>query len=104
MERARRLRAIGRGPRGGIGMRLLKLLAALTALVISPAWAQNAEVNWPTKPIRFIVPFPAGSAVAVVARLMGQRIGPRLGQLLVVDNRVGASGSVGSLAISRSAP
>jgi len=85
-------------------MRSPRLLAALAALALSPAWAQNAEVNWPAKPIRFIVPFPAGSAVDVVARLIGQRIGPRLGQQLVVDNRVGASGSVGALALARSAP
>jgi tripartite-type tricarboxylate transporter receptor subunit TctC len=82
-------------------MSWVRVIVASAALAISPA---RAEDNWPTKPIRFIVPFPAGSAVDVVARLIGQRVGARLGQQLIIDNRVGASGSVGALALARSVP
>src|SRR2546421_4901835 len=78
---------------------LFVLLALLTAV---PAWAQ--EASWPSKPIRFIVPFPPGAAVDGVARLVGQQLSSRLGQQLVIDNRVGGSGSVGAMAVARAAP
>src|SRR5438094_2466307 len=78
---------------------LFVLLASLTTV---PACAQDA--SWPSKPIRLIVPFPPGAAVDGVARLVGQHLGSRLGQQLVIDNRVGASGSVGALAVARAAP
>jgi len=81
-------------------MKLRRIVVALAAYALLPAWADT----WPAKPVRFIVPFPPGSAVDVVARLIGQRIGAMLGQQLVIDNRVGASGSVGALALARAAP
>jgi len=80
-------------------MRLRRIVVALAAYALIPAWADT----WPAKPIRFIVPFPAASAVDVVARLVGQRMGSALGQQFVIDNRVGASGSVGALALARAA-
>jgi tripartite-type tricarboxylate transporter receptor subunit TctC len=79
--------------------RLFLLLAAF----LLPA-AHGAEPSWPAKPLHFIVPFPAGSAVDGLARVIGQRMGVRLGQQLVVDNRVGGSGSVGAVAVARAAP
>jgi tripartite-type tricarboxylate transporter receptor subunit TctC len=83
-------------------MKWWKLCIVLAALAFSAAHAD--QPSWPTKPIRFIVPFPAGSAVDAIARVVGQRLGATLGQQLVVDNRVGASGSVGALAAARAAP
>jgi len=80
-------------------MRLRRIVVALAAYALIPAWADT----WPAKPIRFIVTFPAASAVDVVARLVGQRMGSALGQQFVIDNRVGASGSVGALALARAA-
>jgi len=83
----------------------LRLLAVLIPLLTTtPAWAQGPDASWPSKPIRFIVPFPPGAAVDGVARLIGQHLSSRLGQQLIIDNRVGASGSVGALAIARAAP
>lgn len=75
-----------------IGFRIaVALLAALAAL---PAAAQG--VNWPTKPVRFIVPFPPGGTVDPLARLVGARLAPVLGQQFIVDNRPGASGTLGT--------
>jgi tripartite-type tricarboxylate transporter receptor subunit TctC len=67
------------------------LLAAAAAL---PAAAQKTD--WPTKPVRFIVPFPPGGTVDPLARLLGSRLAPVLGQQFIVDNRTGASGSIGT--------
>jgi tripartite-type tricarboxylate transporter receptor subunit TctC len=58
---------------------------------------------WPAKPIRLIVPLPAGSAVDLVGRLVGQKLGARLGQTIVVEDRPGASGAIGTEAIARAA-
>jgi tripartite-type tricarboxylate transporter receptor subunit TctC len=75
------------------------LLAALAAL---PAFAQ--KVSWPTKPVRFIVPFPPGGTVDPLARLVGARLSATLGQQFIVDNRTGASGSIGTGIAARATP
>jgi len=79
---------------------IVRLLVLLASLVPLQALAQS----WPDKPVRFIVPFPPGSAADAVARIVGQSLGGQLGQQLVIDNRVGASGNVGALAVARAAP
>jgi tripartite-type tricarboxylate transporter receptor subunit TctC len=68
-----------------------------------PAWAQTSQ-SWPERPVRFIVPFQPGSSSDTVARVVAQKLGERLGQQFVVDNRVGASGNVGSEAVARAEP
>jgi tripartite-type tricarboxylate transporter receptor subunit TctC len=71
--------------------------AALSALGL-PALAQE---KWPSKPITFIVPFPAGGTTDILGRLIGQKLGPVLGTTIVIDNKGGAGGSVGSEVASR---
>jgi tripartite-type tricarboxylate transporter receptor subunit TctC len=82
------------------------LMLVISALSTGPAWAQAGapEASWPNKPVRFIAPFPAGSSTDVVARIVGQLLGARLGQQFVIENRVGASGNIGSDAVARAAP
>lgn len=75
------------------------LLVALAAL---PLFAQ--KVDWPTRPVRFIVPFPPGGTVDPLARLVGARLTPLLGQQFIVDNRTGASGSIGTGIAARATP
>ena len=65
-----------------------------------PAWAQSPAV--PNKPIRIIVPYPAGGATDVSARLVGQRLQEELKQAVIVDNRPGASGNLGMQALLQS--
>ena len=65
------------------------------------ALAQSADARWPERPIRFIVPFTAGSSSDTVARLVAQKLGERLGQQLVVENRVGGGGSLGTEQVAR---
>ena len=82
--------------------RVLTFLIALCALASLPAVAQDA--NWPTKPVRFIVPFPPGGTTDPLARLVGARLTATLGQQLVVDNRPGASGSLGAGIAAKATP
>ena len=67
-----------------------------------PAFAQLE--NYPTKPIRWIVPFPPGGSTTIIARLMGQKLSERWGQQVVVDNRGGGNTIIGSEAMVHSAP
>ncbi|WP_244835898.1 tripartite tricarboxylate transporter substrate binding protein [Cupriavidus plantarum] len=68
--------------------------------MVSLATAQE----WPTKPIRMIVPYPPGGPTDIVARVVGQKLSERLGQTIVVDNRPGAGGNIGADTVAKSAP
>jgi len=78
------------------------LLAALVAL--SPAAAHAQAGAYPGKPIRLILPFPPGGGTDILGRLMAERLAPRIGQPVVVENSGGAGGNVGAEAAARSAP
>lgn len=82
---------------------LLSHSAALltTGLSASGAWAQAA---YPHKPVRLVVPFPAGGATDLFARALSQKLGERLGGTLVIENRPGAGGAIGSDLAAKAAP
>ena len=75
-------------------------LLALLALVTSTALAQS----FPQKPVRWIVPFPPGGATDIIARLVGQKMSEAWAQPVVIENRAGAAGAIGSEAVARAAP
>jgi len=77
-------------------------MAALGSMAALPAAA--AEAEWPSKPVRMIVPFPAGGATDIIARILAERLGHELGQTFVVENRGGASGMIGQTAAARAQP
>ncbi len=79
------------------------LLAAGLSLPFAPAVAR-AQAWAPTRPMRFVVPFPPGGATDVVARVLGERMQEQLGQPVTVENRTGAGGNVGVENVVRSAP
>ncbi|AZW14837.1 Bug family tripartite tricarboxylate transporter substrate binding protein [Bordetella bronchiseptica] len=82
-------------------MKLRNLIAgglAATALGLGSV----AAAAYPDKPIRIIVPFPAGGATDVVARMLGARLGEELGQSVIVENRSGAGGNIGADTVARS--
>jgi tripartite-type tricarboxylate transporter receptor subunit TctC len=85
---------------------MLRLVLSLVLAVLhgGAACAQSADARWPDRPLRLIVPFPAGAVTDIVARVVGARLGERLGQPVVVENRVGASGNIGTEAVARAAP
>jgi tripartite-type tricarboxylate transporter receptor subunit TctC len=69
-------------------------------LAVLPAWAQD----WPAKPVRFIVPYPPGGGTDVIARIVQSRLTEALGQPIVIDNRGGAGGVLGTDAAAKAAP
>ncbi|MCR0984594.1 Bug family tripartite tricarboxylate transporter substrate binding protein [Roseomonas populi] len=78
------------------------LLGASASLLAAPALAQ---AEWtPSRPIRFVIPFAAGGATDVVARVLADRMGERLHQAVVVENRAGSGGNIGMENAARSAP
>jgi tripartite-type tricarboxylate transporter receptor subunit TctC len=79
------------------------LASALTALLLCAAGIAAAQ-SPAGKPIRLVVPFPAGGATDLLARAIGQRVGQQTGQTVVVDNRAGAGGSIGSAEVAKAAP
>src|SRR3954470_11041244 len=83
------------------------VITLLALLAASPSFAQETAkdgANYPDKPVRIVVPFPAGSATDIVSRLMAQKFSTKLGQQFIVENRPGASGNLGVDIIAKSAP
>ncbi|EFF73015.1 Bug family tripartite tricarboxylate transporter substrate binding protein [Achromobacter piechaudii] len=80
----------------------LTVAAALLAATLAPM-AQAAQ-PWPNQPIRLIVPYPPGGSVDNLARLLAPALGKRLGQTIVIENKAGASGTIGVDATVRAAP
>ncbi len=76
------------------------LVALLLVFAAALAYAQT----YPAKPVRLIVPFPAGGGSDVVGRIVAQKLGERIGQQVIVDNRAGAGGSIGTEAVVKAPP
>lgn len=86
-------------------MKTALLFAVSLAVVMSPArYAAAQSGNYPAKPIRWIVPFPPGGSVDTLARTVSAKLAENLGQQVVVDNRSGASGTIGTEIVARAAP
>ena len=77
---------------------LIKALASLLLALASPAFAQS---DFPTKPIRIVVPYAAGGGADLLARLVGQQLGERLKQPVIVENQGGASNTIGMSTVAR---
>ena len=77
------------------------LFAAALAFAVPCAALAQA---WPSKPLRWVVPFSAGGPADVIARVVGPKLGERLGQPVIIDNRVGGNSNIGHEAVARAAP
>jgi len=84
-------------------IRLISGVLSVVALAGAAA-AQTSDSAWLERPIRLVVPFPAGASTDVVARIIAQKLGQRLGQQIVIENRAGASGNIGADTVAKAAP
>jgi tripartite-type tricarboxylate transporter receptor subunit TctC len=85
-------------------MKRMLALLALSACALIPAFAAQAQSAYPTRPVKIICGFPAGTTLDIVTRIFAQKLEESLGQPFVVENKVGASGNIGTEAASRAAP
>ncbi len=82
----------------------LLFIASACSVAFAASAQTGASTTWPDKPVTIVVPFPAGGSTDMVARAMAQQMGDKLGQNFVVDNRPGATGTLGAGAVKRAAP
>jgi tripartite-type tricarboxylate transporter receptor subunit TctC len=85
-------------------IRLASIVLMVVMVAGSATTAQASDAGWPQRPVRLIVPFPAGASTDIIARIVGQKLSQSLGQQIVIENRAGASGNIGADAIAKAAP
>ena len=78
----------------------MRLFVLFLVLLSGTAWSQD----WPARPVRIVVPFPAGGSADLLPRIVGEKLAERWGQPVVVENRPGAAGNIGAEAVFRSEP
>ena len=83
---------------------LRMIVLCLAVIVVWVGTNLDAKAEWPDRPIRLIVPFSPGSSSDTIARIIAAKIGDRLGQQIVVENRVGGSTIIGTDAVAKAAP
>jgi tripartite-type tricarboxylate transporter receptor subunit TctC len=79
-------------------------VSALLGLAALAAPSAGSGQDWPTRPVHVVVPYPAGGPNDIIVRIVGQRLGETLGQPIVVENRPGAGGNIGTDSVAKSAP
>src|SRR5688500_10619509 len=79
----------------------MRFFSMLIGIVLSGSVLAQA---YPSRPVRFIVPFPPGGATDIIARVLGQKMGEAWSQPVVVENRAGAAGAIGPDAVAKAAP
>ncbi|NBQ07556.1 MAG: tripartite tricarboxylate transporter substrate binding protein, partial [Betaproteobacteria bacterium] len=82
----------------------LSAAVVMMGLVGGASTAVAQSTTYPTKPIRLVVPFPAGGATDIFARTLSQKLGEKLGTSVVVENKPGAGGTLGSDIVAKSTP
>src|SRR5216683_3501330 len=102
---------VGRGwGWGSCDVAMLRPIATLGTVVLlafalaTAAWAQPSGQSWPQRPIKMIIPFPAGGGTDFIARLAAKHLSDRLGQQVFVENRGGANGAIGVQALMQADP
>lgn len=85
-----------------LGYRLNAVMLAIVLLIVALPGVVNAQPAWPTKPITVVVPYPAGGIVDIVTRIVTNKIAPVLTQPIIVENRPGADGNIGTEVVARS--
>ena len=73
-------------------------------MVVAPGWAQDPAVKYPSRPVRWVIPFTPGASNDIIGRLVGGKLSEALGQQFIIDNRPGAGGVVGAETVARANP
>ena len=81
-----------------------RVLAAVAFALLGTAAAHAQQAAWPSRPVKLVNPFPAGGPVDIVSRVLAQALSDKLGQQVVVDNRAGAAGAIGSDVVAHAPP
>jgi tripartite-type tricarboxylate transporter receptor subunit TctC len=81
-----------------------RLAASIAAIALAAPFAASAQSGYPNKPIRVVVPFGAGSTTDIIARAITDKMSQSMGQQLVVENKAGASGTIGQAQVASAAP
>ena len=81
-----------------------RLLCCLLAVAVAAPMSQVLAQAWPAKPVTLVVPFPPGGSSDQVARALGQKLNVALGQSFIIENKAGATGTIGATAVKRAAP
>ena len=84
-------------------MAIIRSISVAIAMLALPLAGASAQA-WPERPVRVVVPFSAGGGTDIIARLVAQRLGDRLGQPFVVENRTGGNGNIGAQLVAKAAP
>ena len=77
---------------------------AVAAFALMSPWQPARAQAYPNKPIKIVVPFPAGGTTDIVARMVGQRMSEAMGQPVLIENKGGAGGAIGADAVAKAAP
>src|SRR6187200_3322730 len=85
-------------------MKLTRRTVAIAALALGAPLAAFAQAGYPNKPIKVIVPFAAGSTTDIIARAIADKMSQSMGQQLVIENKGGASGTIGQAQVAAAAP
>jgi tripartite-type tricarboxylate transporter receptor subunit TctC len=85
-------------------LRAVCMVVAFCAALFIPGAAESQSDKYPTKPIRLVVPFPPGGLSDILARIVAARMGESLGRPIVIDNRAGAGGNIGTELVAKAAP
>src|SRR5947199_7579500 len=80
------------------------LMSVAGAGAMAASGARGEDSHWPDRPVRIIVPYPAGGSTDVLMRILAERLKDMFGQPFVIENRAGASGNIGIAAVTGSAP
>src|SRR5687767_13254647 len=92
----------------GASRALVYSVAAAVWLCSAASWGQTTSTGsgqaFPTKPVRYVIPFPAGTSNDIVGRLLTDQLSRMWGQQVIVDNRVGASGTIGAAFVAKAPP
>ena len=83
---------------------MIRTLWRFAILLVAAACGLVQAQEYPNKPVKVFVPFPAGGSADILARLIAQGLGDKLGQQFVVENRAGAAGNLGTDAVAKAAP